>query len=336
VRVAYFDCFSGISGGMALSALVDAGADLKVIADTLAALPIGEFTLEREQMDVQGMAASRIRLEAAPQEVIRTYASIRAMLQVEALPGEVAQMAQRIYRRLAEAAARVHGKEVEFVTFHEFGPVDCLVDIVGCSLALHLLAVERVFASPIPTGMGMVRTEHGLMPVPGPVVMELLQGAPTYSRGIPVELVTPSGAAILASISEGYGDMPMMRAESVGYGAGELRLDFPHVVRVVIGTSHRVAGGAQGGAPSELVIQATAEDLSTRESGRLVDRLIRAGATDAWVTQAVGPGGRRRSIVSAVAAPKLAEDLVRTLASEPSVSDVRALPVSIRRESQPD
>src|SRR5438874_2027100 len=148
--------------------------------------------------------------------VIRTYSSIRALLDEAPLPEDAGRTAQRIFRRLAEAEARVHRKEVELVTFHEVGGIDSIVDIVGTSLALSTLGVERVFASPVPTGFGMSRTEHGALPIPGPAVLELLRGAPMYSRGVPFELVTPTGAAILATTVEGYGDMPLMRVEEVG------------------------------------------------------------------------------------------------------------------------
>ena len=178
-------------------------------------------------------------------------------------------MAQRMYRRLAEAAARVHGKDVELVTFHEFGDLDCLVEMVGCALALSMLGVERVFASSIPTGLGMIRTEHGITPIPSPVVLELLQGAPTYSRGIPVELVTPTGAAILAAVSEGYGEMPLMLADRVGYGAGHLRLDFPNVLRVVIGAEQRAGARAEPTAPMQRFVLEVTMDADRRDAVNL-------------------------------------------------------------------
>ena len=144
VRLAYFDCFSGISGDMALAALVDAGADLSEIEEVLSGIPGDEFRLIREQADVRGISAVRIRVEADPQGLIRTYGSIRGLLDQVELPKGARHTAQRIYRRLAEAAAVVGAKELDFVTFHEFGEVDCLVDIVGCALGLHMLGVERI------------------------------------------------------------------------------------------------------------------------------------------------------------------------------------------------
>src|SRR5207249_12094090 len=166
----YFDCFAGISGAMALGALVHAGADLDAIGSALEEFPVGPFALTQELVEVQGIAAAKIHLRAGPQGVIRTYGSIRSLLAQAELPGESRRTAERMYARLAQAAGRVHAKEPELVTFHEFGELDCLVEMVGVSLALRQLEVSRVYASPVPTGMGMIRTEHGLVPVPGPVV----------------------------------------------------------------------------------------------------------------------------------------------------------------------
>lgn len=334
MRLAYFDCFSGISGEMALGALIHAGADLATITETVGALPVEEFALDTEEVELRGMTALRVHIRSGPQAVIRTYAGIRALLDQTDLPSQVRRTAQRIYRRLAEASGIVHGKDHELVTFHEFGEMDALVDIVGCAMALHLLEVERVFASPVPTGMGMVRTEHGIMPVPSPVVMELLQGIPTYSRGIPVELVTATGAAILAAVSEGYGDMPMMRADHVGYGAGNLRLDFPNALRVVVGEQQH-AGAAPGSpvrlsdllATSDALIMATAVELSTGDAERLIDGLVEAGADDAWAGQAIGPGGAPRTTVWALARPGHREAVLEYMRSQ-GMADPRVLPAN--------
>jgi uncharacterized protein (TIGR00299 family) protein len=322
VRLAYFDCFSGMSGDMALAALIHAGADIEGIRDTLRSFPVDDFDLEIEEVEVRGIAALRVHVRAGPQGVIRTYSSIRALLDQADVPEQVRRVAQRAYKRLAEAAASVHGKESELVTFHEFGEIDCLVDIVGCATALDMLHAERVFASPVPTGMGMVRTDHGVMPIPSPIVMELLQGVPTYSRGIPLELVTPTGAAILAAVSEGYGDMPMMRADQVGYGAGSLRLNFPNVVRVVIGEEQRTAGaGAPPGttlreliAQGEVLVQAWMGSPDQRLCDRLLNELEVAGALDAWVSSGEGRGGdHSRTVLSVLSTAEHRETVLRIL-----------------------
>jgi uncharacterized protein (TIGR00299 family) protein len=337
MRLAYFDCFSGISGDMALGALVHAGADLATITETIGALPIEEFSLETEEVDLRGISALRIHVRSGPQSVIRTYAGLRALLDSADLPTEVLRTAQRIYRRLAEAAATVHGKDPELVTFHEYGDLDCLVEFVGCALALHLLEVERVFASAVPTGMGMTRTEHGIMPIPSPVVMELLQGVPTYSRGIPAELVTATGAAILAAISEGYGDMPLMRADHVGYGAGHLRLDFPNAMRVVVGEEQRAGIGARQSVglgdmldAADVLIESSTGRLDPAERDRLMQELLQAGATGTWVTSVIGPGGQAQLIVSALAPAERRDRIVDVFQGRDDFGDVRMLP-TVRR-----
>jgi uncharacterized protein (TIGR00299 family) protein len=288
VRVAYFDCIAGISGDMALGALIDAGAPFDDIRTQLTGLPLEPFTVNLEEIETQGVRALRAVVSSPASAIIRTYASIRTLLDAADLDPTVRNTAQRIFRRLAEAEARVHKKEVELVTFHEIGAVDSVVDIVGVSAGLNLLGIDRVFSSPIPTGMGMIRTDHGLMPVPGPAVTELLRGAPMYSRGVTAELVTPTGAAILAAVAEGYGELPLIRVESVGYGAGAQRLDFPNVLRILVGVEEeRAAGSTAPESPGEVVLETNIDDLNPELYEYVMERLFAAGAQDAWLTPIV-------------------------------------------------
>ncbi|HSL67473.1 MAG TPA: LarC family nickel insertion protein, partial [Actinomycetota bacterium] len=235
MRLAYFDCIAGISGDMALGALIDAGADFDLLREELAKLPLEPFDIEVQDVEMNGLHAKRVEVRATAAGIIRTYASIRTLLDSAHFPPDALDLGQRIFRRLAEAEARVHRKEIDLVTFHEVGAVDSIVDIAGTALALTMLGVERAFSSAVPTGLGMTRTDHGAMPIPAPAVVELLRGAPLYSKGVPVELVTPTGAAILAATVEGYGELPLMSVQSIGYGAGSHRLDFPNVLRILVG-----------------------------------------------------------------------------------------------------
>ena len=236
MRLAYFDCIAGISGDTSLAALVDAGIDLDELKAHLATLPLEPFDLEVEQVDEHGLRATRVGVRtAASAAVIRTYPSVRALLDAASLPPEALRTAHRIFRRYAEAAGRIQRRDVETVTFHELAGLDTIVDIVGTAIGLAMFGVERVFASAVPTGLWMTRTEHGAMPIPSPTVVELLRGAPLFSRGVAAELTNATGAAILSATAEGYGDMPAMRVDSVGYGAGTQRLDFPNVLRILVG-----------------------------------------------------------------------------------------------------
>jgi pyridinium-3,5-bisthiocarboxylic acid mononucleotide nickel chelatase len=313
VRIVYFDCVAGISGDMALGALTDAGADFEELHARLTSLPIEPFSLDRDEVETAGLRATKVTVRAGTRGVIRTYASIRALLDAADLPADVRNNAQRIFRRLAEAEARVHRKEVDLVTFHELGEVDCIVDITGTALALSMLGVERVFSSPVPTGLGMVRTEHGAMPIPGPTVVELLRGVPLYSRGVPIELVTPTGAAILAALAEGYGDVPLMRVEATGYGARASRADFPDVLRVLVGPEEaRAFPGLGWHVAGPSTVRFNIEGVEPPEFEEVLERAFAAGASDAWLTpvmtragpgvrvEAVCPPGREESIRLAV------------------------------------
>lgn len=324
---------------MALGALVHAGADLGRVEARLRVLAAQGFSLERETVEFHGLVATRVHLRARPQGVIRTYASIRRLLDGADLPEPARHTAHRVFRRLAEAEATVHGKDLDFVTLHEFGDLEALVEVVGTALALHELGVDRVFSSPVPTGMGMIRTEHGMKPVPSPEVAELLRHVPTFSRGIPVELTTPTGAAIVAALSEGYGDMPLMRPTRVGYGAGEPRPDFPHVLRVVLGELEPTTrpqppappppeGGAEGEA---YLLEALLHGTRPHGWRSVARRALEAGAREAWAVPATLAGGEEAVVLSAVVPRERRFDVQEALLGEPGLEEVRVTPVRVLR-----
>jgi pyridinium-3,5-bisthiocarboxylic acid mononucleotide nickel chelatase len=327
VRIAYFDCIAGISGDMALGSLLDAGADFDELRQMLQFLPLEPYAIELEEVESFGVRAVKVQIDAPVAGVIRTYSSIRTLLDEAPLPDEVKRTAQRIFRRLAEAEARVHRKEVELVTFHEIGGIDSIVDITGTALALSMLGVERVFASPVPTGFGMARTEHGAMPIPAPAVVELLRGAPMYSRGVPFELVTPTGAAILAATVEGYGDMPRMQVEHVGYGAGEQRLDFPNVTRVLVGEESSARDEQRPIGDGDVVVQTNIDDLNPELYEYVLERLLEGGAQDAWLTPIVMKKGRPAVTVSVLCAAAKEADMRDVLFQETGTLGVRSAPV---------
>ena len=325
MRVAYFDCIAGISGDMTLGALIDAGADFDELSAILQNLPIEPFEVTHEPVEQQGVQATKVHVRAPEASVIRTYASIRALLDQAELPEDARHTAHRIFRRLAEAEARVHNKEIELVTFHEIGALDSIVDIVGVAVGLSLIGVERAFASPVPTGFGMQRTDHGMTPIPSPAVVELLRGVPMYSRGVPVELVTPTGAAILAAVAEGYGDMPTIRIEAVGYGSGSHRLDFPNVLRLIVGEEETVrdARPEPRGGTDETVLETNIDDLNPELYGYVLERLFQAGAQDAWLTPIVMKKGRPAVTLSVLCSPDRAETMREIVFAETGTLGIR-------------
>lgn len=235
MRIAYFDCFAGISGDMTLGALVDAGVDFEQLKAELAKLHLSDYDIQQEKTVKQGMIGTKIHVKAQEGHVHRHLHDILHIIEVSDLAALVKEKAMTVFRRLAEAEGTVHGVSPEHVHFHEVGAVDAIVDIVGSVIGLWLLGIEKVYASPVHTGQGFTQAAHGTIPIPAPATLQLLHGIPIYTRGIPFELVTPTGAAILSTYCSDYGEMPMMEVESIGYGAGDRDLDIPNLLRVMVG-----------------------------------------------------------------------------------------------------
>jgi uncharacterized protein (TIGR00299 family) protein len=250
MKVAYFDCFSGVSGDMTLGALVDAGLALSVLREELSKLPVEHYRLEAETVKRNGLRGTKVHViidEA--QQPTRKYTDIVEMITASGLGPEVAQQALDIFRRLGEVEAHLHHEPIEAIHFHEVGAVDSIVDVVGSVIGLHALGVHAVLASPINVGHGTVRTAHGLLPVPAPATLELVKGCPTYAGEVRMEMTTPTGAAIVTTLARRFGPLPHIRVEQVGYGAGNRDLPGqPNLLRVILGEveAQLLEGGSHG------------------------------------------------------------------------------------------
>ena len=247
MRTLYFDCFAGISGDMTLGALVDAGADARELTERLALLGVEGYEISFEKVDRSGISATRAVVRLTKEEKKHRHLShIEKIIGDSRLNDSVKEQALKIFRRLGEAEARVHDVPVERIHFHEVGAVDAIVDVVGACIGFELLRVERFAASALHVGSGTVEMAHGRFPVPPPAVAELLKGAPVYSTDIVGELVTPTGAAIVATVCEEFGALPRMRVGATGYGAGGREYkNFPNVLRVLVGESDKAGGRRQ-------------------------------------------------------------------------------------------
>lgn len=323
--IAYFDCFSGIAGDMTLGALIDAGVPLEAITTPLGKLPLEPFDVEAQRVERMGLSAIHVRVRAGETGVFRTYASVRAMLEQADFPARAKSFALEAFRMLAEAEAHVHGKDVAHVAFHELGAVDTVVDIVGAALGLEYLGVQQVRSSPVATGMGMVRTDHGVFPVPAPAVVELLKGAPLYSRGIPTELTTPTGAAILAGGHASFGDLPTIRIEAVGYGAGSRELEIPNVLRLIVG--EEITEETEARALTAIVIEANIDDMNPEIYEHVFDRLFAAGAQDVWITPIMMKRGRPAATLSVLCGPADERTIRDVIFMETTTIGLRRRPV---------
>ena len=245
MRVAYLDCFSGISGDMLLGALLDAGFPAEALEDVYAALDLNGISLQPQQLLVQGISAVRVGIHCAEDHHHRGLKEIAAILEQAQLAPAVRNGALRVFTKLAEAEAAVHGTSVDAVHFHEVGALDAIADIVGCVAGLHHLGIERLVCSPLPMPRGWVKAVHGFLPLPAPAVLRLLEGMPVYGLNLLKELVTPTGAALVATLADDFGPMPAMRLECSGHGAGSMEREDgrPNLLRLVIGTENQ-AGAA--------------------------------------------------------------------------------------------
>ena len=321
---AFFDCFAGVAGDMVLGALLDAGGSAEALRAGLAGVPVDPFELEVAEVERGGIGATQVRVRARRSHVIRTWAYLRGALGEADLPAPVRDRSLAVFGRLAEAEARIHRKPVDQVHFHEIGAVDAVVDVVGSALLLHDLGVSELWASPVATGTGMVRSEHGALPVPAPAVLELLKGVPIYSGGIAAELTTPTGAAILAAGAGRFTELPPMRVAAVGYGAGTRRHDeLPNLLRVLLG--ERTDGGAEG--DSGLVLEANLDDMTPELAPWVLERLFEAGAADVWFTPIHMKKGRPGITLSVLCAPGADAAVRELLWRETSTLGVRGLPV---------
>jgi len=240
MRIAFFDCFSGISGNMILGALLDAGLELTKLEAELGRLGLDGYRIVVSEVQRSGIRGQHVQVEIEEQGVERHLHDIEAIIKSSGLPEPVKGQSLEIFGRLARAEAQVHGEPIDHIHFHEVGAMDAIVDVVGSVTALWLLGVEQVYASRVHIGRGGVECAHGLMPVPAPATAELLRGVPVYGRDVEAELVTPTGAAILTTVATGYEGAPPMRVTHIGYGAGSQILPFPNLLRVSIGDT--VAG----------------------------------------------------------------------------------------------
>jgi uncharacterized protein (TIGR00299 family) protein len=305
LRILYFDCFSGASGDMILGALIDVGAPLDEVRAGIGALGLPGWELEVSEVRRAGLRAARARVMVQEEERERSYHDVVAAVGSSRLPGPVERLVQRAFSILARAEARVHGTSVDEVVFHEIGSLDALVDVVGSCTALSLLKPERVVASALPTGVGAVETSHGTWPLPAPAVVEILResGAALGERGT-VELVTPTGAALLAATVDEFGPMPAMRIRQTGYGAGARELDRPNVLRVLVGEGAEAERGEEA-----LLLECNLDDMSPELMPDLIHGLLSAGARDAWVTPIVMKKGRPGHTLSVLVPPEDAEEV---------------------------
>jgi uncharacterized protein (TIGR00299 family) protein len=285
MKLLYLDCFAGISGDMFLGALIDLGVSEDALRVELTKLKLPGYTISTRRVVKQNISATKFDCIEAGHPVMkhghdhRGFTEIAAMITGSGLSENVKRRALSVFKRIGEAEAKIHGVPLEKIHFHEVGAVDSIVDIVGACVALEILDVDEVQALPPRLGSGFVETAHGKFPVPAPATLELLKGVPVQSSGEPVELVTPTGAALLVEFCTKFGPMPVMSIEKIGYGAGTRDLEkTPNVLRAIVGEAGSEAGDTIA------VIVTNIDDMNPQLFGDVMERLLAAGALDVFFT----------------------------------------------------
>ncbi len=303
-RVAWFHCFAGIAGDMALGSLLDAGADEDQLRSLLATLPLPGWAMEVTRVRRGGLAATRVVVTATDGGPARRLPDVLEMLHAGNLPARALERSVAAFNLLAEVEGHLHGEAPEEVHFHELGGHDTVVDVAGTMVALELLGVATVASSPVAPGSGTVESAHGTLPVPTPAVLGLLAGAPLYGGGARAgaELTTPTGAAILAATGAVYGPMPMMTVASTGYGAGGRQIEgLPNCTQVVVGTPLAATGGGAPVGQPLVLLEANVDDATGEELADAIAALLDGGASDAWTTPVLMKKGRPGHVVSVLA-----------------------------------
>jgi pyridinium-3,5-bisthiocarboxylic acid mononucleotide nickel chelatase len=333
MKICYLDAFSGISGDMTVGALIDAlidtGADARALVQALEALGTGaQFELEKTKR--RGIAASKFRVIAGDGKNHRHLHHILDLIAKSGISPRAKQNASAVFQRLGEAEAKVHDIPIEKVHFHEVGAVDSICDIVGACVGFDLLGIGAIYCSPINVGSGTVKTEHGVLPVPAPATSELLTGKPIYARGPSLELTTPTGAAIAATLAAEFGALPPMRVVATGYGAGDH--DFPehaNVLRVLIGET----SGAEE-STTVAVLEANIDDSTPQVLGYAMERLFEAGALDVSLQPLLMKKSRAGTLLRVIATPQQRETLADLIFAETTTLGVRIYAAERRVKSR--
>lgn len=321
MKAMYLDCFAGISGNMLLGALLDAGLPEDVLRRQLSALHIHGYDLKIERVVKNGISALYVdvQLTHGHDHHHRHLTDIFHIIDHSSLGDKVKENSKKIFLRLAEAEAKVHGTTVEKIHFHEVGAVDAIIDIVGTAFGLDYLGIEAIYTSKLQVGSGFVQCCHGLMPIPAPATAELLANIPYYNGSISKELVTPTGAAVIAALGTGYGPMPeTFVSKKISYGAGTWDLEIPNVLRMHLGDM--VTEEKNG---ETIVIEANIDDLNPQVFPYVMEKLLGIGAFDVWLTPIIMKKNRSATMLSILVSPSLFEEAAEILFAETSTIGLR-------------
>ncbi|MCH7760762.1 nickel pincer cofactor biosynthesis protein LarC [candidate division TA06 bacterium] len=345
MRIAYFDCFSGISGDMIVGSLLDAGLDFQLLQSELNKLNLRGFRVKAEKMKRKSLVGTKFCVEIEDEGGERRLGEILEIIGKSGIDGAIKSSAAEIFKRMASVEGKVHDQKIEEVHFHEIGGLDTIVDVVSGLVGLEKLGVEAIYSSKVNVGSGFVETAHGTLPVPAPATVELLKGVPLFSNRIEGELATPTGAAILSTLSKGFGRIPEMKIERIGYGVGSREFEIPNLLRVLIGESPLVNSQflPKGGSSipvtnyqvdEVVLIETNIDDMSPELFEHVSERLMERGGLDVFMTPVQMKKGRPGILLSLLAPSDQVDELTFILFDETTTFGVRVQTVERRKLSR--
>ena len=321
MKIAYFDCCAGISGDMVLGALIDSGLDVSILRRELANLPLGDYSISASKDERHHITGTNIKVRLKESGHHRTFKEIKNIINKSSLTTKVKVLSTSIFENLAKAEAKVHGCRVDDVHFHEVGAIDSIVDIVGTAIGIEKLGIGQVYASPLPLGSGWVKTSHGRMPVPAPATLELLKGVPVASSPATSELTTPTGAAIIKTLSLSFGNMPHMEIEGTGYGIGDRSFkEIPNILRLIIGKR-------TGNTERLIIVETNMDDMNPQIYEYLMSRLFKNGALDVFLMPIQMKKGRPAILLKVLCSENKKGNIIDTIFEETTTIGVRTYEV---------
>jgi len=336
MKIAYFDCFSGISGDMAVGALLDAGLKIEILEKELKKLGLSGYQLEVSKVVKKGISATKFMVKIKEEGVERRFKDILTILEKSKLDEEIKKETKKIFFNIAQAESKIHQKDIDRIHFHEIGGLDSIIDITSVVIGIKTLGIEEIHSSALPVGRGFIKCAHGVIPVPAPATLELLKNIPTYNGGIESEMITPTGAAIIGTLAKSFGERPLMKIERIGYGAGEKEFSIPNLLRVSIGEKILEDENLKDGYVGDeaVLIETNIDDMNLEFYDYIMDQLFSQGALDVFLTPIQMKKNRPAHMLSIIVYEQDLKEILEVLFSESTTLGVRIREIKRLRLAQ--
>jgi len=319
VKIAYFDCFSGVSGDMILGALIDAGLDIRELESELGRLKISGYKIKAEKTARKGISGTKFSIDITEQNVSRKLKDIVEIVDQSDLDDDIKDLGKQTFVELATVEAKIHGKSIQEIHLHEVAGIDSMIDVIGSIIGIKKLGIEAIYSSRVHVGTGFLKCRHGVLPVPAPATLAILKGIPIYSRGIAAELATPTGVCLLKTLSRSFGVMPAMKVEKVGYGAGSRELEIPNLLRVYLGETDEDVYEED----EVILIETNIDDINPELLAYASEILLKQGVLDVFMTPIFMKKNRPGTMLSVLTTRDKLDEVLLTFFTEITTLGVR-------------